>query len=109
MASRIRRSWGRLYLDTRNRLIADVDIYRGTLDRMAVEPRGILKQALARGANSFILYHTHPSGDPSPSDADLRFTYRMQRSGALLGIRLEDHLILGYGGRWVSLRRYGEW
>ncbi len=100
---------GALYLDVRSRLIADVDVYRGTLSRTAVEPRAILKQALARGANSFILYHTHPSGDPTPSDADLNFTYRMQRSGALLGISLEDHLILGSGGRWVSLRRRGDW
>ena len=100
---------GALYLDARNRLIAEVEVYRGTLNRTAVEPRAILKQALARGANSFILFHTHPSGDPSPSEEDLNFTHRMQRSGALLGIRLEDHLILGGGGRWVSLRRRGGW
>ncbi len=100
---------GALYLDVRNRLIAERDIYRGTVSRAAVEPRVILKEALLRSASSFILFHTHPSGDPSPSAQDLSFTRRLSDAGELLGIRLVDHLILGSSGRWISLGRRGAW
>ncbi len=100
---------GALYLDVRNRLIAEVDIFRGTLTRAAVEPRALLREAIAHNASGFILYHTHPSGDPSPSDEDLSFTRRMLESGELLGIKMLDHLILGSTGRWVSLQRLGVW
>ncbi len=52
---------------TRNRLIAESEVYRGTLSRAAVEPRAIFKEALLQSASGFVLFHTHPSGDPSPS------------------------------------------
>ena len=100
---------GAFFLDVRNRLIGESDIYRGTLSRAAVEPRAILREALVRSASSFILYHTHPSGDPSPSEEDLAFTRRMFDSGELLGIELVDHMIVGKGGRWLSLRQQGCW
>lgn len=100
---------GALYLDVRNRLITDREIFRGTLSRAAVEPRQILKEALLRNASSFLIFHTHPSGDPSPSAEDLAFTRRMADAGELLGVRMVDHLILGSGGRWVSLRRRRAW
>ena len=100
---------GALYLDVRNRLIAESDIYRGTLARAAVEPRAILKEGLLRSASGFILFHTHPSGDPTPSAEDLSFTRRLAEAGELLGVRLIDHLILGSTGRWVSLGRRGAW
>lgn len=100
---------GALYLDIRNRLVAEGDIYRGTLSRAAVEPRAILKTGLLSSASGLILFHTHPSGDPAPSVEDLEFTRRMAEAGKLLGIRLIDHLILGGGGRWVSLKRRGGW
>lgn len=100
---------GALYLDVRNRLIAESDIYRGTLNRTAVEPRAILKEGLLRSASSFVLFHTHPSGDPSPSSDDLTFTRRLAEAGELLGVRLLDHLIVGSTGRWVSLGRRGAW
>ncbi|MCP3957428.1 MAG: JAB domain-containing protein [bacterium] len=100
---------GALYLDVRNRLIAESDIYRGTLSRAAVEPRVILKEGLLRSASGFILFHTHPSGDPTPSAEDLAFTRRLAEAGDLLGVRLIDHLILGSAGRWVSLGRRGAW
>ncbi len=100
---------GALYLDVRNRLVGESDIYRGTLDRAVVEPRAILKEGLRRSASGFILFHTHPSGDPSPSIEDLTFTRRMAEAGDLLGMKLLDHMILGSAGRWVSLGRRGAW
>ena len=100
---------GALYLDIRNRLIGERDVFRGCLSRASVEPAPILQEALRHRAASFILWHSHPSGDPSPSPEDLSFTRRMAEAGELLGIRLLDHLILGSGGRWVSLSRLKAW
>lgn len=100
---------GALYLDVRNRLISDSEIFRGTLCRASVEPRQILKQGLLKGAARFIFFHTHPSGDPTPSAEDWAFTRRMTEAGDVLGIGLLDHLIIGHGGRWTSLRRRLSW
>ncbi|RMH20487.1 MAG: DNA repair protein RadC [Acidobacteria bacterium] len=100
---------GALYLDVRNSLIGERDLYRGTLSRTAVEPRAILKEGLLRGASGFVLFHTHPSGDPTPSAEDLAFTRRMAEAGKIVGVPLLDHLILGGGGRFVSLNRRGGW
>jgi DNA repair protein RadC len=98
---------GAVFLDGRNRRMADKEIFRGTLSRAAVEPREILKEALVRGAAGVLLFHTHPSGDPSPSTEDLLFTRRLAEAGELVGVRLVDHLILGSAGRWVSLHEKG--
>lgn len=100
---------GALYLDTRNRLIKEMELYRGTVNRAAVEPRLILKNGLLCGAVGMILFHTHPSGDPAPSPEDLAFTRRVAEGGELVGVRLTDHLIIGSVGRWVSLRERGAW
>ena len=99
---------GALYLDARNRLIAEHEIFCGTLSRASVEPRAILKRALQWDAAGLILFHTHPSGDPTPSAEDVAFTRRMTEAGEIVGTRLVDHLVLGGRGRWVSLRRMGE-
>jgi len=108
-AERDQEVMGALFLDVRNRLLGEAELYRGTLARAAVEPRAILKQALLRSAAGLLLFHTHPSGDPSPSAEDLAFTRRLADAGELLGVRLLDHLVLGAGHRWVSLRRRGGW
>lgn len=100
---------GAVFLDVRNRLLAEKEIFRGTLCRAAVEPRVILKEGLLQGASSVVLFHTHPSGDPSPSLEDLAFTRRMAEAGDAVGIQLADHLILGSTGRWVSLKERGAW
>ena len=100
---------GAVYLDTRNRLLAERELYRGTLNRAAVEPRLILKEGLLRGAAAMIVFHTHPSGDPTPSAEDLAFTRRLAEAGEIVGIRLVDHLVLGGGPRWISLAERGGW
>jgi DNA repair protein RadC len=100
---------GALYLDTRHRLIAERELYRGTLNRAAVEPRLVLKEGLLAGAAALIVFHTHPSGDPTPSAEDLAFTRRLGEAGEVVGIRVVDHLILGGVGRWVSLAEQGGW
>jgi DNA repair protein RadC len=94
---------GALFLNPRNRLIALQEMFRGTLDRISVDPRCILKAALQHRAAGLIVFHNHPSGDPSPSTADLCFTRRLARAGDVVGVRLVDHLIVGIG-RWVSIR-----
>lgn len=100
---------GALYLDTRNRLVGESQVFRGTLSRAAVEPGPLLREGLMRCAAGLVLFHTHPSGDPSPSAEDLSFTRRLAEAGETVGIRLVDHLILGSGRRWVSLRQRGGW
>ncbi len=100
---------GALFLDVHHRLVGEREIFRGTLCRAAVEPRTIFKAALLANASSLLLFHTHPSGDPTPSAEDVAFTRRMTVAGKVLGIPLNDHLVLGSAGRWTSLKRSGGW
>lgn len=100
---------GALFVDTRHRLIAEREIFRGAIDRVTVEPRAVLRAALACEATALILFHTHPSGDPAPSHQDLAFTRRMDKAGEAVGVTLSDHLIVAHGGRWMSLRQRGGW
>lgn len=100
---------GALFLDTRGRMLGDRELYRGTLDRALVEPREVLKECLLRGASGVILFHTHPSGDPTPSREDVDFTHRMAAASAVLGIKLHDHIVLARTGRWVSMRDKITW
>jgi DNA repair protein RadC len=100
---------GALFLDARNRLLGEREMFRGTLSRISVEPREILRECLQRGAASIYLFHTHPSGDPSPSAEDLLFTRRMAEAAEIVGLRLADHVVLGNRGRWVSLKEKSAW
>jgi DNA repair protein RadC len=98
---------GALYLNARNRLLKnDPDIYRGTLDRAVVEPREILRRALLGKAAAVILYHNHPSGDPTPSREDREFTRRLATAAEAVGVRLLDHIVVGREG-CVSFREAG--
>ncbi len=98
---------GALYLNARNRLLKnDPDIYRGTLDRAVVEPREILRRALVGKAAAVILYHNHPSGDPTPSREDREFTRRLASAAEAVGVRLLDHIVVGREG-CVSFREAG--
>ena len=98
---------GALYTDVRSRLIEERELYRGTICRVAVEPRTVLKPALLCGALGIILFHVHPSGDPTPSAEDIAFTRRLKAAAEITGVALKDHLILGSGRRYVSLEARG--
>lgn len=75
----------------------------GSLNSAAVHPREVFRTAVAVNAAAIVLAHNHPSGDPEPSEDDVRLTRRLQRCGETLGIELLDHVVIG-GRRWVSLR-----
>ena len=82
-------------LNTRRRLIAIENVAQGTLDQVIMHPREVFSVAIARRASAIILAHNHPSGDPSPSEADIRVTRDLIRAGQLLRIEVLDHVIIG--------------
>jgi len=84
-----------LFLDRKNCLIEDAELGRGTVDHVPVYPREILRRALEVGASAVILVHNHPSGDPTPSDADIAMTERIRHGAEALSLVLHDHLIIG--------------
>lgn len=86
--------WG-VYLDTKNQILAQEEIFVGTLNEATVHPREILKLALKYSAARFIVVHNHPSGQVTPSPNDIALTRRLQACGELLGIALLDHIIVG--------------
>jgi DNA repair protein RadC len=86
-----------LFLDTRHRVIAFDEVFRGTIDGASVHPREIVKLALAHNAAALIFAHNHPSGIAEPSQADLRLTRRLREALQLVDIRVLDHLIVGDG------------
>jgi len=95
-----------LFLDTKNRLIADEAQARGTVNHTPVYPREVVKRALELHATALILVHNHPSGDPTPSRADIEMTAEVKAAAAALGIVLHDHLIIGRNSP-LSFRREG--
>ncbi|HOW64843.1 MAG TPA: DNA repair protein RadC [Candidatus Paceibacterota bacterium] len=99
-------------LNTRRRLISLGILTQGTLDTILVHPREVFAPAIARRASAIVLIHNHPSGDPTPSEADIRVTRDLMRAGQLLQIHLLDHIILGRRTDerpqdFVSLRELG--
>lgn len=101
-------------LNTRRRLIRVEKLAQGTLDSVVVHPRDVFRLAIAANASAIILVHNHPSGDPSPSEADVRITRELIRAGYLLKIEILDHVILGRPGPgrekdYASLRSMGLW
>jgi len=85
-----------MFLDKKNILIADEVQQRGTVDHTPVYPREVVKRALELGASAIILVHNHPSGDPTPSRADVEMTNQIIKAGAALNIRVHDHIIVGH-------------
>ncbi|MFN7633682.1 MAG: RadC family protein, partial [Acetobacteraceae bacterium] len=95
-----------LFLDAKNRLIADEAHTRGTVNHTPVYPREVAKRCLELQATAIILAHNHPSGDPTPSRADIEMTAEIKAACAVLGVVVYDHLIVG-NGRHLSFRREG--
>ena len=96
-----------LMLNTQNRITHTALIYRGTIDSIYVRNAEIFRPAIQVNARSIMLAHSHPSGDPSPSHEDLRFTASCAEAGRILDVELLDHIVVGRDGRWVSLKERG--
>lgn len=84
-----------LFLDRKNRLIADEILGHGTIDRAPVYPREVIKRSLEVGAAAIILAHNHPSGDPTPSRSDIEMTNQIIAAAKAININVHDHLIIG--------------
>ncbi len=98
--------FGCLCLDSRHRLLREHLLHRGARTHAEVEPGEVFRAAIADNANALILWHTHPSGDPTPSDDDINLTRQLVAAGRALNIRILDHLVIASGG-FVSLRQRG--
>jgi DNA repair protein RadC len=101
-----------LLLNTRRRLIRYEDVSQGLLDQLLAHPRDIFRLAISANAAAVVLAHNHPSGDPTPSEADVRVTRDVIRAGELLKIQVLDHVILGRpnevtGKDYISMREMG--
>jgi len=101
-----------LLLNTRRKLIRVDQVSQGTLDTILVHPREVFKSAVAASASAIVLVHNHPSGDPTPSEADIKVTRDLIRAGHVLKIEVLDHIILGRRSKerprdYVSLRELG--
>jgi DNA repair protein RadC len=95
-----------LFLDVRNRLLADEAQGRGTVNHTPLYPREVVKRALELHATALVLAHNHPSGDPTPSREDIATTREIKTAAGALGITLHDHVIVARS-RWLSFRQEG--
>jgi DNA repair protein RadC len=106
MAHRETEQFRILFLDTKNTVIADEEQAKGTVDHVPVYPREVVKRALELNASALILVHNHPSGDPTPSDADVQMTRQITNAAMALNITVHDHLIIGKSSE-TSFRSLG--
>ncbi len=104
MAPLVQESLVVLLLNTRNQVVARRTIYIGTVNSSAVRPAEVLRPAIRENAPSIIVAHNHPSGDPTPSPEDISVTRDLIAAGKLMDIELLDHLVIGHGGRFTSLK-----
>lgn len=101
-----------IHLNTRRRATGFHLVGIGTLDTVLISPRELFRTAIVRNASAIVVAHSHPSGDPTPSEADIRATRELGRSGNLLKIQVLDHVVIGAPSperskAWVSLRELG--
>ena len=96
-----------LLLNTRRRLIRVDEVADGTIDTLLVHAREVFRHAIAANAGAIVLAHNHPSGDPTPSEADIKVTRDLIRAGQLLKIEVVDHVIMGGGNESQSLKALG--
>lgn len=94
-------------LDTKNRVQEMVTVYRGSLNASMVRVAELFKDAIRRNSAALIVAHNHPSSDPTPSPEDVLMTREIVSAGKLLDIEVLDHLVIGHGGRWVSMKETG--
>lgn len=95
-----------LFVNTRRKVIGHSIVSTGTLDTILAHPREIFRNAIVANAAAIIVLHNHPSGDPTPSEADIKVTRDLIRAGQLLKIEVLDHVIMGENSR-TSLRELG--
>ena len=93
-------------LDTKHRILGTRTIYQGSVNQAQVRVAEVFRDAVRQNATAIVAIHNHPSGDPTPSAADVALTVEIVAAGQLLDIELLDHLIIGQG-RWLSLKRLG--
>ena len=93
-------------LNTKNIVIGDKNIFKGTLNTSIVHPREIFREALKSGCANIIISHNHPSGDPTPSKEDINMTLRIKECSNIMGIGLLDHIIVG-NNKYISLKEKG--
>ncbi len=98
--------FGVLLLDTKHRVLRASVLSIGTLDASIVHPREVFREATAAGAAAIVLFHNHPSGDPEPSEDDVRLTERLMAAGVLMGIDVIDHVVLA-DVKYYSFRENG--
>ncbi len=98
--------FGVLLLDTKHRVLRTAVVATGTSNATVVEPRDVFREAIASRAAAVVVFHNHPSGDPTPSAADLELTRRLSAAGILMGIEVVDHIILAES-RYCSLKETG--
>jgi DNA repair protein RadC len=98
---------GAAFLDSRHRVQQHREIYVGTTDRALVSTRDIIRIAILDGASAVVVYHNHPSGDPTPSEDDISFTRKLQYSLSTMDVDLLDHLIIG-AHRYHSMKERGQ-
>ena len=95
-----------LLLDSKNRVLREIQVSEGSLNASIVHPREVFQPVIRESAAAVLFVHNHPSGDPEPSREDLELTSRLRDAGALMGVRVLDHIIIG-SGRYVSLADQG--
>jgi len=96
-----------LLMDVQHRLLADVELFRGTLTQTSVYPREVVKLALGHNAAAVIFAHNHPSGVPEPSQADIHLTNALRQALSLVDVRTIDHLVVGGNASPVSFAERG--
>jgi DNA repair protein RadC len=104
--SRPTEEFGVVLLDTKHRVLRTTIVAAGTLNSTIVEPRDVFREALMGAAAAVVVFHNHPSGDPSPSPDDIDLTRRLAAAGTLMGVALVDHIVLG-DARYCSFRETG--
>ena len=97
LAERKNEVFGSLFLDTRNRIIEDVELFQGTIDGASVHPRVVVQRALQSNAAAVVIYHNHPSGVAEPSHADEALTRRLRDALSLVDVRVLDHFVVAAG------------